>query len=85
MPFAPTTLTMDEAETVLAQGLQAIAAGDTQIDLGALQQFDSAAVATLLAWQRASSKMGKTLRIAQLPPGLESLAELYGVDQLLTR
>jgi phospholipid transport system transporter-binding protein len=85
MPFAPTTLTMDEAETVLAQGLQAIAAGETQIDLGALQQFDSAAVATLLAWQRASSKMGKTLRIAQLPPGLESLAKLYGVDQLLPR
>ncbi len=85
MPFAPTTLTMDEAEMVLAQGLQAIAAGETQIDLGALQQFDSAAVATLLAWQRASSKMGKTLRIAQLPPGLESLAKLYGVDQLLPR
>jgi phospholipid transport system transporter-binding protein len=85
MPFAPTTLTMDEAETVLAQGLQAIAAGETQIDLSTLQQFDSAAVATLLAWQRASSKMGKTLRIAQLPPGLESLAKLYGVDQLLPR
>jgi phospholipid transport system transporter-binding protein len=85
MSFAPTSLTMNEAETVLAQGLQAIAAGDTQIDLGACQHFDSAAVATLLAWQRASSKVGKTLHITQLPPGLESLAKLYGVDQLLPR
>ena len=85
MPFAPTTLTMNEAETVLAQGLQAIAAGDTQIDLGALQHFDSAAVATLLAWQRAASKLGKTLDISQLPTGLDSLAKLYGVDQLLPR
>jgi phospholipid transport system transporter-binding protein len=84
MPFAPTTLTMNEAETVLAQGLQAIAAGDTQIDLGALH-FDSAAVATLLAWQRAASKLGKTLHVSQLPPGLDSLAKLYGVDQLLPR
>ena len=85
MPFAPTTLTMNEAETVLAQGLQAIAAGDTQIDLGALQHFDSAAVATLLAWRRAASKLGKTLQISQLPHGLDSLAKLYGVDQLLPR
>jgi len=85
MPFAPTTLTMNEAETVLAQGLQAIAAGDTQIDLGALQQFDSAAIATLLAWQRACSKLGKTLNITQLPQGLGSLAKLYGVEPLLLR
>jgi phospholipid transport system transporter-binding protein len=83
MPIAPTALTMNEAETVLAQGLQAIAAGDAQIDLGSLQHFDSAAVATLLAWQRAASKLGKTLHISQLPPGLDSLAKLYGVDQLL--
>ena len=85
MPFAPTTLTMNEAETVLAQGLQAIAAGDTQIDLGALQHFDSAAIATLLEWQRASSKLGKTLHITRLPQGLDSLAKLYGVEQLLLR
>ncbi len=85
MPFAPTTLTMYEAEKVLAQGLQAIAAGDTQIDLGALQHFDSAAIATLLAWQRAASKLGKTLDVTQRPLGLDSLAKLYGVDQLLTR
>ena len=38
MPIVPTALTMNEAETVLSQGLQAIAAGDAQIDLGSLQQ-----------------------------------------------
>ncbi len=85
MPFAPTLLTMNEAETVLAQGLQLLATGDTEIDLGELQHFDSAAVATLLAWQREASTLGKTLRITQLPPGLESLAKLYGVDHLLLR
>lgn len=85
MPVAPTTLTMNDAETVLAQGLHAIAAGETHIDLGTLQHFDSAAVATLLAWQRAASKLGKTLHITQCPPGLDSLAKLYGVDQLLPR
>jgi phospholipid transport system transporter-binding protein len=76
---------MNEAETVLAQGLQAIAAGDTHIDLGALQHFDSAAVATLLTWQRAASKLGKTLHVTQRPSGLDSLAKLYGVEQLLPR
>jgi phospholipid transport system transporter-binding protein len=85
MPFAPTTLTMYEAEKVLAQGLQLLATGDTEIDLGALQYFDSAAIATLLAWQREASTLGKTLRITQLPPDLGSLAKLYGVDHLLLR
>lgn len=85
MSFVPTSLTMNEAELVLAQGLQSISAGDTQIDLGALQHFDSAAVATLLAWQRAAAKQGKTLHVTQPPSGLDSLAKLYGVDQLLPR
>jgi ABC-type transporter Mla MlaB component len=38
-----------------------------------------------LAWRRAASKLGKTLHVSQLPPGLDSLAKLYGVDQLLPR
>ena len=85
MPFAPKQLTMADADTVLSQGLSAIAGGDTEIDLGSLQHFDSSAVAALLAWQRAAHDAGITLHVAHLPPGLASLARLYGVDQLLPR
>lgn len=85
MSFAPTHLTMADAEAALSQGLGAIAAGDAEIDLQSLQHFDSSAVAVVLAWQRAAHQSGKTLSLVHLPPGLASLAKLYGVDQLLPR
>ncbi len=76
---------MEGAETVLAQGLSAITAGETAIDLSGLQQFDSAAVAALLAWQRAAAKAGTALRVVHPPAGIASLAKLYGVEHLLPR
>ena len=85
MAFAPTRLDMDGADTVLAQGLSAIATGETVIDLSALQQFDSAAVAALLAWQRTAAEAGTALRVVHPPAGIASLAKLYGVDHLLPR
>lgn len=83
MAFAPKRLDMDVADTVLAQGLSAIAAGETVIDLSGLQQFDSAAVAALLAWQRAAAKAGSALRVVHPQAGIASLAKLYGVEHLL--
>ncbi len=83
MAFSPTALTLAEAAEVVRDGLQALAAGITDIDLGALQRFDSTAVAALLEWRRAAAARAAVLRIANLPEGLESLARLYGVAHLL--
>ncbi len=85
MAFAPASLTLDEAADTVSAGLQQLAAGETDIDLGSLQRFDSSAVAALLEWQRAAAKRGATLRIINLPDGLDSLARLYGVAHLLPR
>jgi phospholipid transport system transporter-binding protein len=38
----------------------------------------------LLAWQRAASSRGGALAVVNLPTGLASLAQAYGVDTLLT-
>ena len=83
MAFSPTVLTFAEAADVLQAGLQAIAAGETEIDLQQLQRFDSTAVAALLAWQRQAAAQRVPLRVAHLPPGLESLAKVYGVAALI--
>jgi phospholipid transport system transporter-binding protein len=48
-----------------------------------MERFDSAAVATLLVWRRAAQSAGLSLRIASVPAGLQSLADLYGVAELL--
>lgn len=82
--FRPTlTLNSGNAQNVLEAGLRAIAEGQAQIDLADLTSVDSAAVATLLAWQRAARRGGKSLQFTNFPANLRSLARLYGVEDLL--
>jgi phospholipid transport system transporter-binding protein len=45
---------------------------------------DSAAVAVLLSWQRRAAVEGRKLAFAEVPESLAALAELYGVEGLLT-
>lgn len=77
------TLTMNNARTLLDAGLAAIAGGQAEIDLAELTTLDSAAVATMLVWQRAAKAAGRPLLFCNPPKNLQSLAQLYGVDQLL--
>jgi phospholipid transport system transporter-binding protein len=84
MTYRPAlTLTVHNAKSVLDAGLRAIADGQTQIDLAELTVVDSAAVATMLAWQRAARSNGKSLKFSNLPANLQSLVHLYDVDGLL--
>jgi phospholipid transport system transporter-binding protein len=84
MSYRPAlTLTVHNAKTVLDAGLRAIADGQTQFDLAELTAVDSAAVATMLAWQRAARSSGKSLVFSNLPINLQSLVNLYGLSDLL--
>ncbi len=84
MAFQPApSLTVENARDMLAAGLQAIAGGQHVIDFSGLTQVDSAAVAVLLAWQRAARDRKIVLSFINLPDMLQSLAELYGVAGLL--
>ncbi|WP_334043853.1 STAS domain-containing protein [Burkholderia ambifaria] len=80
---AGSSLTVASAKSALADGLARIDAGATAVDCAALTQFDSSALAVLLAWQRAAKARGATLDILNLPPKLASLANAYGVDTLI--
>jgi len=77
-------LTHDSARSALEAGLSRIAAGATEVDCAPLKQFDSSALAVLLAWERAAAARGAALVVINLPSGLASLAQAYGVDTLLT-
>ena len=83
MAYFPSSLTMQDAASSLQPGLDAIRGGSADIDLSRMERFDSAAVAALLVWRRAAQSVGLSLRIASVPPGLQSLADLYGVAELL--
>jgi phospholipid transport system transporter-binding protein len=78
------TLTHESAKTALEAGLQRIAAGANGVDCAPLAQFDSSALAVLLAWERAAQARGTAFEIVNLPAGLASLAQAYGVDTLLS-
>ena len=53
------------------------------IDFSDVTEIDSSGVALLLHWRREAQKVNKALRYVHLPPNLESLAELYGVAELI--
>ena len=55
------------------------------IDLASVDMVDSAAVAILLAWKRRALANRKPLTLANVPASLASLADLYGVDDLLAQ
>jgi phospholipid transport system transporter-binding protein len=78
------SLTHDSATAALDAGLSRIAAGASEVDCTPLTHFDSSALAVLLAWQRAATARGAALNIFNVPSGLASLAQAYGVDTLLT-
>jgi phospholipid transport system transporter-binding protein len=77
------SVTSENAAKLLDQGLAAIRGGDLTIDLTDVKIVDSAAVALLLAWQRAAAEQGKRATFTGVPSGVVSLAELYGVNALL--
>ncbi len=82
--FAPAgPLTMQTAPAALEEGRRLAAAGDLRVDFSAVSVADSAALALVLEWLRASRAGGHRLVLSGLPAGLVSLAALYDVDALL--
>lgn len=77
-------LTFDQANEALQHGLQAIASGQTDIDLSKVVAIDSSAIAVLLNWQQAAYQASRTLRLIGAPGNLLSLIDVYGVAGLLT-
>ena len=57
--------------------------GAVVADAGALQIFDSSALAILLACRREALAAGKTFSVHAVPPRLRQLATLYGVAELI--
>ena len=82
----PARITYSDAN-VLARNLTGqISAQPNVVVLGGQQlvEFDSSALAVLLACRRAALAAGKQFSVDSLPAKLVQLAALYGVGQLMT-
>ena len=57
--------------------------GEAVLDASALAQFDSSALAVILACRRAVLARGAQLRVTGLPARAQALAKVYGLSDLL--
>ena len=73
----------DNARRLFEQGQAMIVTGEQVFDLSAVAEADSSAVAVMLGWLRHAAMTGAVIRFAGVPAGVLSLAELYGVSDLL--
>ena len=81
----PAKITHNEADALARSLTSQVSAEPDHVVVGALQlvEFDSSALAVLLACRRAAAIAGKAFSVSDLPGKLVQLATLYGVAQLL--
>ena len=76
-------MVMANARGLLDAGRSALQPGEQVFDLRQVGDADSSALAVMLGWLRAASRSPSTVRFAHIPAGVRSLAELYGLTELL--
>ena len=75
-------VTLDNVETLISEG--AAFDGDSVIvDLSGVTSADSSALSLLLEWIRRFGSSGRRIAFANVSHNLGSLAELYGIVELL--
>ena len=78
-------LTFEDAATVLDDAARLPLPASGTIDMSGLAHADSAALAVMLALNRRATGEGRRIEFAAMPPMLESLARVYGVDDQFSR
>lgn len=76
-------LTMASAMPILIEGRARALTGDLLVDLSALTEVDSAALAVVFDWLRTARSKAHRVGLTGVPVALTSLADLYGVRELL--
>jgi phospholipid transport system transporter-binding protein len=76
-------LTLANVAQVLEEGRRHLADGAATVDLSEVSELDSSALALLLAWMREAKAAGRAIAFANLPESLQTIARLYGVQDLL--
>ncbi|HSB49261.1 MAG TPA: STAS domain-containing protein [Burkholderiales bacterium] len=77
-------VTAENVVSLLAQGALQFTAPRVTVDLSGVTEVDSSALSLLLEWRREAARNGREVRYRNLPASMKSLAELYGVTELLS-
>lgn len=76
-------VTFATAARLLDDGRQHLAEGARTVDLGEVSEMDSTLLALALAWLREARAAKREIAFSNLPEALQTLARLYGVEDLL--
>lgn len=76
-------VTLKNVTEVLNQGLAEVRGGAAMVDFSEVSDLDSSLLAATFAWMREGRAANRELGVANLPKGLQTLAQLYGVEDLL--
>lgn len=76
-------ITADNVVSLLEQGALQFTGPGVTVDLSGVTDVDSSALSLLLEWRRAAARSGREVHYRNLPASMKSLAELYGVTELL--
>jgi phospholipid transport system transporter-binding protein len=77
------SITVGNVIELLAQGNGLFSTLQVTVDLAAVTDVDSSALSLLLEWRREAGRNQRAIRYLNLPANLKSLAQLYGVTELL--
>jgi len=76
-------VTLANVASILEEGRRHLEEGVRTVDLGEVSEMDSSLLALMLAWMRDAHGRGRQLEFANLPESLQTIARLYGVEDLL--
>lgn len=83
--WCPDAALFEASWTALKQaGEQAVARGETAVDLTAWEHASSAHLAVILHWWHCARSVGQPLSVQGLNPTFKTLASLGGVDFIYT-
>jgi phospholipid transport system transporter-binding protein len=77
-------VTANNVVSLLAQGAERFTGPRVMVDLSGVTEVDSSALSLLLEWRREAVRNGREILYRNLPASLKSLAELYGVTELIS-
>lgn len=77
-------VTVDSVGGLLRELQPQLEKGVDTLDFSGVERADSAALALIFSAMRQTQRAGRTLTCTGLPPSFITLADLYGVSDLLT-
>ena len=78
-------MTTVNATALLAEGRRLFVQPEVLVDLSQVPDIDSSGLSLLLRWAGGAQAEGRQLHFVKLDQRLQSLAQLYGVGEMIPR